>query len=181
MDVILFLAFVLFIYSAVKKNQKNMKEALKKKEQAMVDAQINQTRPQQASGAAGNRNAASPFSLPRPSNALRQELPKNSAAAAPKPKPAAVQEQEEEQSTTEMLAKKARQDQLEHQKEKAEQAQYEKKYYGNYHYAKRYLLGDPVPATERLVYCPNCAAENLIKITDNPKRFNCYFCREKLG
>ena len=152
MDVILFLAFVLFIYSAVKKNQKNMKEALKKKEQAMVDAQINQTRPQQASG-----------------------------AATPKTKPAAVQEQEEEQSTTEMLAKKARHDQLEHQKEKAEQAQYEKKYYGNYHYAKRYLLGDPVPATERLVYCPNCAAENLIKITDNPKRFNCYFCREKLG
>ncbi len=86
----------------------------------------------------------------------------------------------DELSTTEMLAQKAKQDQVEHRKEQMEHRQHEQKYYGNYHYARRYLLGDPVAASDKLIYCPNCAAENLIKLHENPRKYNCYFCRAKL-
>ncbi len=86
----------------------------------------------------------------------------------------------DELSTTEMLAQKAKQDQIEHHKEQVEHRQHEQKYYGNYHYARRYMLGDPVAASDKLVYCPNCAAENLIKLHESPRKYNCYFCRAKL-
>ena len=86
----------------------------------------------------------------------------------------------DELSTTEMLAEKARKDQIEHHKEQVEHRQHEQKYYGNYHYARRYMLGDPVAASDKLIYCPNCAAENLIKLHENPRKYNCYFCRAKL-
>ncbi len=87
---------------------------------------------------------------------------------------------EDEKATTEMLAKKAKQDQIEHQREKLEQKRHEQKYYSNFNYAKRYLLGDEISPSEKMIFCPNCAAENLIKIHENPKKYNCYFCREKL-
>ena len=86
----------------------------------------------------------------------------------------------DELSTTEMLAEKARKDQIEHHKEQVEHRQHEQKYYGNYHYARRYMLGDPVAASDKLIYCPNCAAENLIKLHESPRKYNCYFCRAKL-
>ncbi|MCR4690622.1 MAG: hypothetical protein K5739_04700 [Lachnospiraceae bacterium] len=97
------------------------------------------------------------------------------------PASAAAKPGEENMSTTEMLAKKAQLDQVEHQKEQFEHRQHERMYYGNYNYARRYLLGDTVAATDKLVYCPNCAAENLVKIHENPAKYHCYFCREKLS
>ena len=106
--------------------------------------------------------------------------PGQKSAARPQSAAASKQAAEESLSTTEMLAQKAKMDQIEHQKEKMEQKRHEQQYYRNYNYAKRYLLGDPVAPTEKLIYCPNCAAENLIKIHENPKKYNCYFCREKL-
>ena len=45
---------------------------------------------------------------------------------------------------------------------------------------KRYLPGDMIPKGRRLVCCGYCNAENLIPERDNPKRYNCYFCRETL-
>ena len=86
----------------------------------------------------------------------------------------------DELSTTEMLAQKAKLDQIEHHKEQIKHRQHEQKYYGSYHYARRYMLGDPVAASDKLVYCPNCAAENLIKLHESPRKYNCYFCRAKL-
>ena len=183
-DMIVFWTVAAIIFFVVKNNKKKLSEAQKKQQQARVDAQINQTSPGAPRGSVSkteqrflqSMGTQMPQTKTGPAAPVRQAV-RTAAAAEQRP---AEQTEEDEQSTTEMLAEKAKQDQIEHQKEKLEQAQYEKKYYGNYHYAKRYLLGDPVPATERLIYCPNCAAENLIRITDNPKKFNCYFCREKL-
>lgn len=56
----------------------------------------------------------------------------------------------------------------------------QKKYYGNYNYAQRYVPGDPVTKGKRMVYCPYCNAENLIPSHNAAKDYNCYFCREKL-
>ncbi|MBO4338181.1 MAG: hypothetical protein J5842_08925 [Lachnospiraceae bacterium] len=170
-------------------------EEIEKKEKAnAVDLQINKgLSPAQA--AKNNRQsipAGSGMNYPsrpmasqgRPAQQTRpqqsrpaQRMPASSPATAA----AAVKASGEGMSTTEMLAQKAALDQKEHRLEEYEQRQHEKKYYSNYHYAKRYMLGDPVSPTEKILYCPNCAAENLIKIHENPRKYNCYFCRANLG
>ena len=114
-----------------------------------------------------------------PSDGARKAVAAANAASTAQKSEAAPAKQEAK-STTEMLAEKAKQDQIEHRKEQIEHQQFERKYYSNYNYARRYLLGDAIAASDRLVYCPNCAAENLIKLHENPKKYNCYFCREKL-
>lgn len=83
-------------------------------------------------------------------------------------------------STTEMLEEKARQDAMEHQEEKRRQLAEERRIHGQLRYAERYLLGDMIPKGRRLICCGYCNAENLIPERDNPKRYNCYFCRETL-
>lgn len=83
-------------------------------------------------------------------------------------------------STTEMLEEKARQDAMEHQEEKRRQLAEERRIHGQLRYAERYLPGDMIPKGRRLVCCGYCNAENLIPERDNPKRYNCYFCRETL-
>ena len=85
-----------------------------------------------------------------------------------------------EKSTTEMLEEKARQDAMEHQEEKRRQLAEERRIHGQLRYAERYLPGDMIPQGRRLVCCGYCNAENLIPERDNPKRYNCYFCRETL-
>ena len=83
-------------------------------------------------------------------------------------------------STTEMLEEKARQDAMEHQEEKRRQLAEERRIHGQLRYAERYLPGDMIPKGRRLVCCGYCNAENLIPERDDPKRYNCYFCRETL-
>lgn len=86
----------------------------------------------------------------------------------------------QEKSTTEMLGEKAKLDEMEHREEKRRQLAEERRIHGQLHYAERYLPGDMVPKGRRLVCCGYCNAENLIPERDNPKRYNCYFCRETL-
>lgn len=83
-------------------------------------------------------------------------------------------------STTEMLEEKARQDAMEHQEEKRRQLAEERRIHGQLRYAERYLPGDMIPKGRRLVCCGYCNAENLVPERDDPKRYNCYFCRETL-
>ncbi len=102
---------------------------------------------------------------------------KNIAQAKPvQPKPKA----KEEMSTVEMLEAKALADDRKEMLEKQKQRMENKKHYGHHNYAQKYILGDPVPASRKLIYCGYCNAENLIPRNDRPGKYNCYFCREEL-
>lgn len=82
-------------------------------------------------------------------------------------------------STTEMLRKKAEEDQANHEKEKKLAEYKQKKSYMGKRYAQRYLLGDPVPKNMRVKCCGYCGAENLITYGSR-EQLLCYFCREDL-
>ena len=83
-------------------------------------------------------------------------------------------------STTDMLEAKAQADNREHILEKQRQNMENKKHYGSHNYAKKYILGDPVPKGNKMVLCSYCNAENLIPMYSSARDYNCYFCREKL-
>lgn len=99
------------------------------------------------------------------------------------PKPSGQAEKEiqrrEGESTTEYLNRKAEMDNREHQKEQFERKRAERQNYGNIVYAGRWMEGDPVPQSRRMVVCSYCGAENLVPIHDRTA-YHCYFCREKL-
>ena len=84
-----------------------------------------------------------------------------------------------QESTTEMLRKKAEEDQANHDKEKKLAEYKQKKSHMGKRYAQRYMLGDPVPKNMRIKYCGYCGAENLITY-GNREQLLCYFCREDL-
>lgn len=86
----------------------------------------------------------------------------------------------EEMSTMEMLEAKAREDDREERLEKQRQKIENKKHYGHLNYAERYIIGDAVPKGKKMVFCPNCNAENLIPTHSAAREYNCYFCRENL-
>ena len=192
MEELLMLAVAIIVVFALKGNmKKKIAEQEKKSAAARVDAQISQTSIPAAFQERSNKTTASRNNsgVNYPSRPIAGSGSRNSTAAiAAKPmaekqnaqKKGSAAGGKEEMSTTEMLAEKARLDQLEHKKEEFEQKQHDKKYYSGYNYARRYMLGDAVKPTEKLVYCPNCAAENLMKIHENPAKYNCYFCRAKL-
>lgn len=85
----------------------------------------------------------------------------------------------EGESTTDYLNRKAAMDEREHRAEQLEQKRAERQNYGDIVYAGRWMEGDPVPQSRRLVECGYCGAENLVPLHDK-KRYHCYFCREKL-
>lgn len=89
-------------------------------------------------------------------------------------------DQDLKMSTTDMLEAKAQLDNREHILEKQRQHIENKKYYGSHNYAKKYILGDPVPKGNKMVFCTYCNAENLIPIYSAARDYNCYFCRENL-
>lgn len=101
----------------------------------------------------------------------------------PQPKTATGQEPEiiqgENESTTDYLERKARMDAIEHKKEAMEQKRAERENYGDLVYALRWMEGDPVPSSQRLVKCSYCGAENLVP-TGKRIKYHCYFCREEL-
>lgn len=121
--------------------------------------------PQTAQGQAGKRNYQRNFD----------------AAGNPRTSPQAEQEikRREGESTTEYLNRKAELDNREHQKERLERKRAERQNYGNIVYAGRWMEGDPVPPSRRLVICGYCGAENLVPVNDRTA-YHCYFCREKL-
>lgn len=84
-----------------------------------------------------------------------------------------------EKSTTDYLSEKARQDQIEHAREKREESARIEKKAGGLQAAGRLLPGDPIPAGQHCVICGYCAAENLIA-DGSRMRYSCYFCREPL-
>lgn len=82
-------------------------------------------------------------------------------------------------STTAYLEEKAKQDRMEHEKERMESARRDKQKYGGHLTALRYMLGDPIPSGHKLFKCPYCGAENVVKMNYIGDR-DCYFCRTHL-
>lgn len=84
-----------------------------------------------------------------------------------------------EGSTMAYLNEKARQDAIEHAKDKMDEKKRLYKNYGGLRVAGRLYDGDPVPNGSKCVICGYCAAENLVPVTAREK-YSCYFCREPL-
>ncbi|MGN0132512.1 MAG: hypothetical protein ACI4AA_08725 [Lachnospiraceae bacterium] len=128
---------------------------------------------QQSGGAmrqtAGGRNVAS--------QATRTSQTAKSSQTVKAPQTANTSQKET--STMDYLNEKAKQDQREHAIEKMQENKRVDRKYGNRPVGGRYLLGDPVPSGMRIVYCPYCGAENLVKIGFRDDR-DCYFCRSRL-
>lgn len=86
---------------------------------------------------------------------------------------------EEQESTLAYLEEKARQDAIEHEMEKREEARRLYENSGGLRPAQRLYEGDSVPGGCKCVVCGYCAAENLVPVSSR-ERFSCYFCRERL-
>ncbi len=86
---------------------------------------------------------------------------------------------DEQESTLAYLEEKARQDAMEHEMEKREEARRLYESSGGLRPAQRLYEGDSVPGGCKCVVCGYCAAENLIPAAAR-ERFSCYFCREPL-
>lgn len=168
MEVIIFMIIIgVYFYS---KAQKSVKKVTEKRENTTVKSNGASWYGTQAAGSA-DRSQVKPQNrqFAGTQSSVQNRQPAGSIAAG-----------RTEKSTTQMLEEKARQDALEHQEEKRRQQAEERRIHGQLHYAERYLPGDVIPPGRRLVCCSYCNAENLIPERDNPKRYNCYFCRETL-
>lgn len=86
---------------------------------------------------------------------------------------------EEQESTLAYLEEKARQDAVEHEMEKREEAKRLYESSGGLRPAGRLYEGDRVPNGCKCVACGYCGAQNLIPVGAR-ERFSCYFCREPL-
>ena len=82
-------------------------------------------------------------------------------------------------STMAYLEEKAKQDEIEHAREKQEEARRLHQNYGGLRAAERLYEGDSVPNGKRCVVCAYCGAENLLPMVAREK-YSCYFCREPL-
>ena len=82
-------------------------------------------------------------------------------------------------STMAYLEEKAKQDEIEHAKEKQEEARRLHQNYGGLRAAERLYEGDSVPNGKRCVVCAYCGADNLLPMVAREK-YSCYFCREPL-
>ncbi len=89
------------------------------------------------------------------------------------------QNKNEPESTLAYLEEKARQDAMEHEMEKREEARRLYESSGGLRPAQRLYEGDSVPGGCKCVICGYCAAENLVPVSTR-ERFSCYFCREPL-
>ncbi len=85
----------------------------------------------------------------------------------------------EPESTLAYLEEKARQDAVEHEMEKREEAKRLYESSGGLRPAGRLYEGDRVPNGCKCVACGYCGAQNLIPVGAR-ERFSCYFCREPL-
>lgn len=183
MEVIIFMIVLCFLFSS----QKKKSQKVGKKETPVQNRQVTDYRPQTQSRPVNSTQS----SMQRSNMQSRQAAVRTAGGAAGSmtsgngssvsrtvEKKTTVSRQAK--STTEMLEEKARQDAMEHQEEKRRQLAEERRIHGQLRYAERYLPGDMIPKGRRLVCCGYCNAENLIPERDDPKRYNCYFCRETL-
>ena len=173
MEVIIFIIVLCFLFSS----QKKKSQKVGKKETPVPNRPVTDYRPQTQSRPVNSTQS----SMQRSNMQSRQAAVRTAGGAAGSMTPgngSSVSRQAK--STTEMLEEKARQDAMEHQEEKRRQLAEERRIHGQLRYAERYLPGDMIPKGRRLVCCGYCNAENLIPERDNPKRYNCYFCRETL-
>ncbi len=183
MEVIIFMIVLCFLFSS----QKKKSQKVGKKETPVPNRPVTDYRPQTQSRPVNSTQS----SMQRSNMQSRQAAVRTAGGAAGSmtsgngssvsrtvEKKTTVSRQAK--STTEMLEEKARQDAMEHQEEKRRQLAEERRIHGQLRYAERYLPGDMIPKGRRLVCCGYCNAENLIPERDNPKRYNCYFCRETL-
>ncbi len=90
-----------------------------------------------------------------------------------------VKSENEPESTLAYLEEKARQDAMEHEMEKREEARRLYESSGGLHPVGRLYEGDSVPNGCKCVACGYCGAQNLIPAAAR-ERFSCYFCREPL-
>lgn len=183
MEVIIFMIVLCFLFSS----QKKKSQKVGKKETQVPNRPVTDYRPQTQSRPVNSTQS----SMQRSNMQSRQATVRTAGGAAGSMTPgngSSVSRTVEKKttvsrqakSTTEMLEEKARQDAMEHQEEKRRQLAEERRIHGQLRYAERYLPGDMIPKGRRLVCCGYCNAENLIPEHDNPKRYNCYFCRETL-
>ena len=183
MEVIIFIIVLCFLFSS----QKKKSQKVGKKETQVQNRPVTDYRPQTQSRPVNSTQS----SMQRSNMQSRQAAVRTAGGAAGSMTPgngSSVSRTVEKKttvsrqakSTTEMLEEKARQDAMEHQEEKRRQLAEERRIHGQLRYAERYLPGDMIPKGRRLVCCGYCNAENLIPERDNPKRYNCYFCRETL-
>lgn len=183
MEVIIFMIVLCFLFSS----QKKKSQKVGKKETPVQNRSVTDYRPQTQSRPVNSTQS----SMQRSNMQSRQAAVRTAGGAAGSmtsgngssvsrtvEKKTTVSRQAK--STTEMLEEKARQDAMEHQEEKRRQLAEERRIHGQLRYAERYLPGDMIPKGRRLVCCGYCNAENLIPERDDPKRYNCYFCRETL-
>ena len=180
MEVIIFMIIIgIYFYSMV---QKSVKKVNEKRENITVKSDGASWYGTQAAGSAGRAQVKPQnrqFAGTQSNMQNRQFAGTQSSVQNRQPAGSSVAGRTEK-STTEMLEEKARQDAMEHQEEKRRQLAEERRIHGQLRYAERYLPGDMIPQGRRLVCCGYCNAENLIPERDNPKRYNCYFCRETL-
>ena len=107
-----------------------------------------------------------------------QQMPQRQTQQAPQRQPQQSQASQQG-STMAYLQEKAKQDEIEHAKEKQEEARRLHQNYGGLRAADRLYEGDSVPNGKRCVVCAYCGAENLIPMASREK-YSCYFCREPL-
>ena len=108
--------------------------------------------------------------------ARAKQMPQAKAQRKP---PAECQNRNESESTLAYLEEKARQDAIEHEMEKREEARRLYESSGGLRPAGRLYEGDRVPNGCKCVACGYCGAQNLIPVGAR-ERFSCYFCREPL-
>ena len=172
MEVIIFMIVLCFLFSSI---QKKKSQKVGKKETPVQNRPVTDYRPQTQSRPVNSTQS----SMQRSNIQGRQAAVRTAGGAAgsmTSGKGSSVSRTVEKKTTVSRQAKST----TEMLEEKARQLAEERRIHGQLRYAERYLPGDMIPQGRRLVCCGYCNAENLIPERDNPKRYNCYFCRETL-
>lgn|GEM_PF-5413284 len=181
--IVLIIVILIIVYKAPKKNNSSDPFSIRSggslPQTPVTGAQTNTSYRQNFAGTKSpsftGANAAGAQTAVASSIALREA--KKAEMEAKKQAPAT--EADKKPKTTDYLAEKAKQDEIQHVIEKREEQQRVERKYGGQPTGMRYLLGDPVPAGMRIVVCEYCGAENLVKITYHGG-CDCYFCRTAL-
>ncbi len=179
MEVIIFVIIMIFLFSQQKKKLKTVKKENTMQSNPVMDYHTQtQTRPVTGTQTGGMQRSS--MQTRQTTGRTAGNMTSGNGSSVRRTVEKKTADSQQGKSTTEMLEEKARQDAIEHQEEKRRQLAEERRIHGQLHYAERYLPGDMIPKGRRLVCCGYCNAENLIPERDNPKRYNCYFCRETL-
>lgn len=173
MSIVIIIAIIIIVY--MKANTNAQKRA--NQERKRYDNRMQTTAPVRR-GVSGTQGRPAGTSGPYTgNNAAGSTMQKAPGSGLPVKK--TERQAESDASTTDYLERKAKQEQMEHVKEKLEEQRRINAKYGNRSVAGRYLLGDAVPAGFQIVCCDYCGAENIVKI-GYKSGLSCYFCRSHL-